>query len=166
MTKLLLWDMDGTLSNDGHRKDLYLNKQYLEYFSYDAQMADTVYPEARALYNEMKADGWVMGYLTARLERNRPATTDWLTLHGFDSPETAILRPEADHIVRPPRFKAVVIGDIIEHGGYDQVVMVDNDPLVVERIAADYGDEFVFHADWDQHPETASIQNFILPELA
>ncbi len=148
MPKLALFDLDGTLSNDDHRQHLYQQQQWADYFSYDAQMADPVWPEGRALYEEMILDGWDIGYLTARRERNRQASVDWLTLHEFVNPDSVILRPEADANIRPPKFKAIVVEDFIKHSLYDAVVLIDNDPLVVERIRADLGEEFVFHARW------------------
>lgn len=157
MTNLLLWDMDGTLSDDRQRQHFYQEKDYVSYFSYEAMMADPIYPEALALYHEMQRDGWTMGYLTARLERNRPATLDWLTKYELVSPETAILRPEEESSTRPPRFKSRIVCQIIESGKYNRVVLVDNDPLVIERVTEDCGDEHVFFADWDKDPLTASI---------
>jgi hypothetical protein len=164
MTKLLLWDLDGTLSDDSQRQHHYLNKNWSEYFSYDAQMADPVYPQALALYNEMLASGWTMGYLTARLERNRQATVDWLILHGFENPDGAIMRPEEDYLIRPPRFKSMVVGNLLSSGHYDDVVLVDNDPLVVERVSDDLGSAHVFQAMWDANrvdPEEV----LLVPEL-
>lgn len=157
MSKLLLWDLDGTLSDDRQRQHLYQEQRWAEYFSYEAQMSDPVYPEARALYEEMKSQGWEMGYLSARLERNRPASFDWLTKHGFDNPHRLYLRPEADSIIRPARFKAAVLEDFIDFGGYDFVVLVDNDPLVADRIRTTLGEQHFFFASWDKNPQTASI---------
>lgn len=159
MAKLLLWDLDGTLADDRHRYHLYEQKRFSEYFAYDSIMADGVYMDALALYSEMKSHGWQMGYLTARLERNRQATVDWLTKHRFDNPETAILRPEEWVDFRPPRFKSEVIGRFIESGEYDEVVLVDNDLKVVQRIAEDHGEEHVFHADWDNYPQGTALSD-------
>ena len=157
MKKLVLFDMDGTLSDDRQRKPLADAQDWDGYFSYDAQMADAVYGHGRALYEEMLFNGWEIGYLTARLERNRLATVDWLTRFGFINPGRAILRPELLSAYRPPRFKSLMVGALISLEEYDEIVLVDNDPEVVERVAADHGDRFTFFADWDQDPETASL---------
>lgn len=164
MTKLVLWDFDGTMSDDRHRRDLYHEKRYAEYFGYEQQMADPPYPEAMALYAEMKLEGWEMAYLTARLERNRPATEDWIRKHGLDI-GAVFMRPEAMNLVRPPKFKSQIVGRLIASGEYERVVLVDNDPLVVERIKEDHGEEHIFFASWDQNPEMSSIQNVQAPAL-
>lgn len=148
MTKLLLWDMDGTLSDDRHRQKYRDEGDYEKYFDYDAMMADPVYEEALALYREMKLDNWEMGYLTARLERNRPATVDWLTRNGFEKAESAYLRPEIYSRLRPPKFKSMLVGQLIESKAFERVVLVDNDLEVVRRVTEDHGAESVFFAEW------------------
>lgn len=160
MTKLILFDMDGTLSDDRQRHHLYLNGEFEEYFSYQAQIADPPYEAAVALYDEMvNRKGWVPGYLSARLERNRPASVDWLTINGFANADSIFLRPEELSHMRPPRFKSLKVGELIDTGRYDSIVVVDNDPLVIERITEDHGAGYAFFADWDMNPKMASIQN-------
>jgi FMN phosphatase YigB (HAD superfamily) len=158
MAKLALFDLDGTLSDDSARQHLYLEKRYKEYFSYEAQMSDPTYQQGRALFYQMVDEGWDIGYLSARLERNRDASRDWLTRERYPHPERAMLRPEEMSDTRPPEFKSHIIGEIIRSGEFEKVVLVDNDPRVVERITADHGEEHVFFADWDvNHKVTASI---------
>jgi hypothetical protein len=155
--RLCLWDIDGTLSDDRHRSHFYEAGNWEAYFAYENQISDPVYPEALALYQEMKASGWTMGYLTARLERNRPATLDWLRINDFDNPDSAILRPEDLSSMRPPRFKSEKLAQLVLSGDYEDVVLVDNDPLVIDRVVEDLGSEYVFHASWDQNPITRSL---------
>jgi hypothetical protein len=159
MTNLVLFDMDGTLSDDTQRQHLYLEKRYTEYFSYDAQMSDAPYPEGRALFDAMQVDGWVAGVLTARLERNSLATFHWLQRESYVLGGPVILRPESQHTVRPPVFKSSVLRGLIESGEYEHVILVDNDPLVVAQVTADLGSEHVMFADWDRNPQLASIAN-------
>lgn len=157
MTKLVLFDMDGTLSDDRQRAHFAQERDWVNYFSYAAQMADPVYPQGRALYEEMLGKGWEVGYLTARLEQNRTATVDWLVKNDFQHPERAILRPELYSFMRPPRFKSRTIQGLRETMQYDEIVLVDNDPEVVQRITDDHGARFTFFANWDQDPVTASL---------
>jgi hypothetical protein len=149
--------MDGTLADDRQRRHFYQEKQWDKYFSYAAIMADSVYAPARALYEEMKSNGWAMGYLTARLERNRQATVDWLMANSFDNPHTAILRPEESADLRPAEFKTAVLADLLASERYDSVILVDNDPLVVARVTEELGSHHVFFASWDENPAMSSI---------
>lgn len=158
MTKLALFDLDGTLSNDSARQQMYQEKRWAEYFSYDAQMADPVWPEGRALYEEMIRDGYYVGYLTARLYRNHQASVDWLTLHGFVNPESVILRLESEHTVRPPQFKARVVADLLRSGKWDNVVLIDNDPLVIECVSEEVGPAHAFHATWSSRESSRVVE--------
>ena len=157
MKKLLLWDLDGTLSDDRQRQHFYQTKQWEKYFSYQAQMSDPVFPAARALYDELKSSGWDMGYLSARLERNRQASHDWLKLNNFDRPDKLMLRPEELSDMRPPQFKAGVLKKLIESNEYDCVMLVDNDPHVVNFIRKVLGDEHIFFADWGSEHTASSV---------
>lgn len=157
MKKLLLWDLDGTLSDDRHRQLAYHEKRYLDYFAYSAMMSDPVFPEARALYDELKSAGWEIGYLTARLERNRDVSEAWLKMHNFDHPERVMLRPQELAHMRPPQFKVGVLRSFIQSGDYDAICLVDNDPLVVDHVRAELGEDYVFFADWGTEHHAASV---------
>lgn len=157
MKNLVLFDIDGTLADDRHRYPYVLAGDYEQYFAYDNLMKDPVYVAGRALLEELASLGWDIGYLTARLERNRPATVDWLREQGFPDGVHLFLRPEADIEVRPPRYKATIVADLLKYSGYEDVVLVDNDPHVIARIVEECGERHAFFAAWDQNPETASL---------
>jgi FMN phosphatase YigB (HAD superfamily) len=149
VSRLTLFDMDGTLCDDAHRYPLYLAQDWAGYFGDVEPLKDPVWPDGKAIYDEAVERGDDIYVLTARLERNRWVSEEWLRQNGFDKVKEIILRPEEEHDVRPPQFKAQVVKLLSESGVWDEVVLVDNDPDVVEAINASLGTEYTYHATWD-----------------
>lgn len=146
--KIMLFDLDGTLCDDRHRVHLYEEGRATDYWRPDLVMADGVWPEAARIYHEALADGWEVGILTARLERNRGVSEAWLREHHFKT-DIVYLRPEEYAYMRPPAYKTTIIGSLIRSGDFDQVVHYDNDALVVGRIHETLGEQYAVHTTWD-----------------
>lgn len=147
--KLALFDLDGTLANDLHRKPAYLAKDWATYWDYDSMMSDPVWEPARQKIRVLEDAGWHVWVLTARLEDyNREVTEEWLTANGFgDLP--ALLRPRAWSDLRPPQFKSRMLGLIKGSSDIGEVVLYDNDPDVVEEITKHHGAQHVVHCTWE-----------------
>jgi len=148
----MLFDLDGTLCDDRHRLHLYEEGKSTDYWRPDLVLADAVWPEAERLYNKALLEGWEVGVLTARLERNRGVSEAWLRANGFEA-SVVYLRPEEYSYMRPPAYKTTIVGSLIRSGEFDKVVHYDNDAFVVGRIRETLGDEYAVHTTWDAEHE-------------
>lgn len=153
MTKLALFDMDGTLANDSERRKAYIAGQYSDYWNHEKMLADELYPEAEAAFRKAEAEGCDIVILTARLESyNHDLTAKWLESKGLTVMDM-IFRPDLLNYMRPAEFKSRIIGSIIRSGKYESILLYENDPEVVERITQDHGAQYVFHATWELNLE-------------
>lgn len=150
MINLVLFDLDGTLADDRHRIEAYKEGRFDEYFSYENQMSDPVFEQGRELLRCLQEQGWVVGYLTARMDRNHRASLDWLSANGFPESEWVFHRSAEYAHLRPPEFKSLIVGALIASGEFNSVALVDNDPEVIAKVSADNPYCCTFHATWDQ----------------
>lgn len=149
MTKLALFDMDGTLANDSARRASYLAGQYSDYWNHEKMMADELFSEAEDAFRKAEAEGCDIMILTARLESyNYHLTAAWLESKGLKV-KKMIFRPDLLDYLRPPEFKSQVIGALIRTGEYESILLYENDAEVVARITQDHGAQYVFHATWE-----------------
>jgi len=158
MARVALWDMDGTLSDDRHRRHLYVPGTYSEYWNRDRMMADPVFMQGKTHFDQLKSEGWLVGILTARSEKhNADVTEDWLEQNGFE-PDFVWLKGEADASKSPPQFKRETLQRLtrgINTALYTDVVLYDNDPLVVAEVKHWLGDSHVVHCGWDAEVDPA-----------
>lgn len=155
MTKLALFDMDGTLANDAHRKAAYVAGQWSDYWNHEKMLADELYSEAEDAFRKAEAEGCDIMILTARLESyNRDLTAKWLESKGL-TVKRMIFRPDLESYLRPDEFKSRVIDYFIRKGDYESIILYENDPEVVARITQDHGAQYVFHATWELNPQGA-----------
>ncbi len=149
--KLALLDMDGTLSDDRHRKPLYVPGQYSDYWDRDQMLADPAFPEALRTIEDLRAQGWSIGILSARsAKHNVGVTKEWLADKGI-SYDYMWLKPEESAGVAPQEFKTDVMRQLIHQYAhlFDKVVLFDNDPRVVHQVATHLGSEHVVHCTWE-----------------
>lgn len=150
MSKLALWDMDGTLSDDRHRRVLYVEGEYTEYWKVENILADELFPEAKAEVARLEADGWNIGILTARTEElNRSSTEFWLQKNNIHA-NPIILRPREFRYMRGPEFKSKVVEGIVHSGNFEQVVLYENDLEVVKAVQKLVGPEKAIHCTWEE----------------
>lgn len=155
--KLALLDMDGTLSDDRHRKPLYIPGQNSEYWTRENMLADPLFPQASRLVDDLREQGWTIGILCARIDSlNTAITKEWLAEHDIDY-DYMWLKPEGSKGLTPPEFKEGVMSKLLngEVHSFEKVVLFDNDPLVVARISDKLGPEHVVHCTWDTALEPA-----------
>ncbi len=150
MTKLALFDMDGTLSDDAHRNAEYEVGKYSSYWDSDKMLADPAYPEALQMMEDLLADDWAIGVLTARLERNLATTKTWLD--NFDLSEKVtgpiVLRPEWLHHMRAWQFKPLAMRLLTESKLYSDIILVEDDYLVSVAVHQQFGAGHIVRATW------------------
>ena len=147
---LAVVDIDGVVADVRHRLHFIEGKprQWDRFFA--AADQDPPLAEGVALVKELAADHDVV-WLTGRPERTRRATRTWLAAQGLPT-EPLIMRPNRDF--RPAR---VTKRDELRKLRADReiAVVVDDDPQVLELLAADGFP--TRHADWQ--PRTAPLHN-------
>jgi hypothetical protein len=152
MTKLALFDLDGTLSDDSHRRDLYIPGTYSEYWNPELMLQDQPFPGALDLISRLQADGWSIGVLSARLASyNAEVTEAWLAYNALNL-YPVFLRTDENKDLTPPEYKSKIMSIYATPIGkamFEEVVLYDNDPDVVDRIHADLGDEYATLVSWD-----------------
>lgn len=149
--KLALFDMDGTLSDDRHRRPMYIPGQYSDYWKRENMLADPVFPQATKLIDDLREQGWTIGILCARIDSlNTEVTKEWLEENDILY-DRMWLKPDKSKGMTPPDFKQGVMNDLINNSDYmyDKVVLFDNDPEVVARVSADSGSDHVVHCTWE-----------------
>lgn len=145
--KLALWDIDGTLSDDSHRRHYFLEGDYARYFSRSLMMSDPVLDEGRAEFVSLARSGWNLGFVTARRERNRPATESWLEAHSLKGPWPLFMRSD-DAEQSPAEFKASVIFQFLDNG-YEVSFYEDDPSICVELNRTFEGSNLsVFRVPW------------------
>lgn len=149
--KLALFDMDGTLSDDRHRRPLYVPGQYSDYWKRENMLADPVFPEATQLMSDLREQGWSIGILCARVEsHNIGVTKEWLSNNDINY-DYMWLKPDSSKGATPPDFKQTIMDSLImqyKHM-FTKVVLFDNDPAVVLRINQKFGSEHIVHCTWE-----------------
>ena len=147
---LAVVDIDGVVADVRHRLHFIEGKprQWDRFFA-AADQAPPL-PEGVALVRELAADHDVL-WLTGRPERSRRATRAWLAAQGLPT-EPQVMRPNRDF--RPAR---VTKRDELRklRAEREFAVVVDDDPQVVELLAADGFPARL--ADW--MPRTAPLHD-------
>lgn len=152
MSKLALIDIDGVIADERHRTHFAEAKNWPHYFLPENVMADGVWVEGVALVHRLVNEGWQIGYLTGRREEVRPATETWLDRHSFPWGRL-IMRPLPDGKpkLKLPKFKVQVMKSLPDL--WDQVVLFDDDPAVVELVQREIGEGSAIHCTWHIKPE-------------
>lgn len=146
MSKLVLFDIDGVLANETHRVHYALSCQWINYFRPDLVSKDSVWEIGREIAPEYEADGWEIGYLTGRRYTIREVTSLWLEKNGFPN---GILHMRGRGIQYPlAAFKLQFLRKILDEGEYDEVLLLDDDPEVIEMIHRLLGREYAYHCTW------------------
>jgi hypothetical protein len=129
---LAVIDIDGVVADTRHRLHLIQGKprRWDEFFAAAAE--DPPLAEGVALVRELATDHDVL-WLTGRPERNRRLTATWLAAQGLPA-EPLLMRPDRDF--RPGRLtKRDELRTL--RGKRDIGIVVDDDPDVIEMLAAD-----------------------------
>lgn len=144
---LAVIDIDGVVADVRHRLHLIQDrpKQWDAFFAAGAE--DPPLPEGMELVTALARDHDVL-WLTGRPERNRRLTQRWLAAQGLpDAP--LLMRPDRDF--RPAKLtKREELRKLRKDR--EVAVVVDDDPDVVEMLAADGFP--VRLADWLPHSST------------
>lgn len=96
--KICYFDLDGTLADRRHRTDFYLPGGGLDWarvYALENVLRDPLLETGYAHHQQFAAQGAEIWYLTARMERNRPATAQWLAAHGFPA-QRLIMKPNTE----------------------------------------------------------------------
>lgn len=112
--------------------------------------ADTVWPQGRALYERLIADGKAVQFLTGRREDTRDVTQRWLDDQGFQGPLN--MRPLG---VKVPlsQLKSEFIRNLLRDTTVTSVVLFDDDPEVIRVVTAQCGEGYARHCTWYQKPK-------------
>jgi hypothetical protein len=147
MGRLALLDLDGVIADDRHRVQHALARDWNEYFG--LMHRDAVWPQGRELYDAAVISDWTIGYCTGRREDTRQVTRRWLKHKGFDHQAPLIMRRHDDR--RPlAELKAMIVREALDL--YDQVIMYDDDPHVIEMVALVPGAR-AHHCQWYRKPD-------------
>jgi predicted secreted acid phosphatase len=83
MTKVIVFDIDGTVANITHRRHWVATKPK-NWAAFNAGMAqDTVYTDIKYIYDTFAAEGNTIIFCSGRGEENRAVTEAWLRANGF-----------------------------------------------------------------------------------
>lgn len=93
--RCVIFDLDGTLADDSHRREHMVNGDWDKYFSLCP--GDTVIRPIAACAEAFHADGATIVVITGRSESVRRETLDWLAeLRFFVDPDLVFMRPAGD----------------------------------------------------------------------
>lgn len=132
MTRLALFDLDGTLADDRHRVPFVLEGDWAGYFEPARVDADTVLAEGMALVKKYQRAGYVIGYLTARRHVLRGTTEDWLDRNGF--PQGRLYMKEWEETRPAANFKADTLRHLLTLNVFEEVVLFEDDPETVAHV--------------------------------
>lgn len=158
-TTICYFDLDGTLADRRHRLDFYLpggGVDWAQVYAPANVLKDPLLDVGYAHHQRLAAQGAEIWYLTARTERNRPATAQWLAAHGFP-PERLIMKPNTE--ARPASdWKLAWLETLIAEDGHQgrTIVVIDN--------AYGFIDELDHRARHDGWPVETILADW-LPEL-
>lgn len=128
-SKALIVDIDGTLSDDSHRRHLVLKKpkNFAEYYSLLSM--DTLNSELNEYLKQQHAEGMEIIYLTGRPDRYRGPTLTWLL--GHDCPN-GFLYMRRDNDMRPaPVYKLDAWKNRLSEI-FEVKEVIDDDPRVID----------------------------------
>lgn len=128
-TKVCYFDLDGTLADRRHRTGFSLphgGVDWARVYAPENILEDPLLDAGYAHHRQFAAQGAEIWYLTARRERNRPATAQWLAVHGFPA-QRLIMKPETETRYGSDWKLAWLETAIAEHGDQGRtVVVIDN----------------------------------------
>lgn len=134
MNNILLIDIDHTLSDAAWRDNIIGVGTWDEY--YLAGVKDDPVDEMITLVSSLGADGWWLIGLTARPEKWRKITMDWLVKHGVLL-EEMLMRPDDDFHSAPD----VKVASLRRRFGVDleelkdkNVILIDDNDKVIEAM--------------------------------
>jgi hypothetical protein len=151
MTRLALIDIDGVLANDSHRTPHAILREWAEYFDPERMLADTVWPEGRALVQRLWLRRTEIAYLTGRREDRRDVTERWLINNRFPYGQLYMRHP--DMKMRLAELKASIIRDIKQATPTLDIVLYDDDPEVIRTVREEFGDDTAVHCTWYVKPD-------------
>lgn len=146
--KLALIDIDGLIADDDHRVHFALDKKWTDYFKPELVVKDTVLPEGYDLVMQLQEAGWEIAYLTGRRETLRGTTENWFDFYGFPFGRLTMKTYAQSGTVRLADYKGDVIQKIIDLNRFDEVVLFDDDPAVIEHVQETFGEAFGVHCAW------------------
>jgi predicted secreted acid phosphatase len=132
-SKIIVFDIDGTVANIVHRRQ-YVASKPKNWPAFNAGMAnDTVYADVKFIYDTFKAAGNRIIFCSGRSDDSRDVTTRWLHSNGFDF-EALFMRRAGDY-----RKDSVVKVELLQqirqwHG--DPYIWFDDRQQVVDAIRA------------------------------
>lgn len=145
--KLALFDIDGVLANDTHRVDHALNRNWDKYFDKNLMASDGVWEQGRSMIEDKRAEGFTIAYLTGRRDDRREVTEDWLLENNF--PWGRVIMREWDYYdLRLAELKALVVGKLVDSGKFEDVVLFDDDPEVIQEVQEEVGISHAVHCTW------------------
>lgn len=132
--KAVIWDLDGTLSDDRARAHFVEVEQgrkrdWESYF--DAIDEDHPIAASMELLQALRAHGTRIIYLTGRPEFTRPKTERWLKANGLDEYDRLMMRPEGERR-HAGRFKVEVVERLREE--YELVCAFEDRIDVAEEL--------------------------------
>jgi len=131
--KTIVFDIDSTLANGGHREHLYAGRGSDTWEEFiNASLYDSPHEEIQWLNHLMAREYNVyIVILTARSESGRDITVQWLKNHNIIYDEI-IFKPEQDAINRVPDhvFKEHVLDDLISRNLTPFMVFEDRQSVV------------------------------------
>lgn len=133
-----LWDMDGTLADDSHRKEHYLAQDWGQYFSFKNIIADPLLTPARLLIAQQMLAHTRVFIVTARREQNRKATEHWLEKHKLHENIPVFMRAKNDSR-SPSEFKVSAVEYFLAQPEVGNIEFYENDDSVVEALNAQFG---------------------------
>jgi hypothetical protein len=128
---LVLFDLDGVLSDDKWRIHYALDGKWADYF--DRAIEDPVITDGRIAVAIFNDENHEIQYLTGRRVDMYQRTMTWLARNGFPNPERITMRGFADRDILA-KYKAGVIKNALEGGEFESVHLFEDDPAVVNHV--------------------------------
>ena len=131
MRKAIIVDIDGTLADNEHRKDLAIQKRWSEFTAQSG--ADEAFPWAVAIVEMALAKGWTVLFVTGRSDKYASLTTLWLQEKAGMTKEKdfmLLMRAEGDN-----REDTIIKDEIFEtliRGNFDVQFALDDRTRIVQ----------------------------------
>ena len=133
MTKVIVFDIDGTVANITHRRHWVATKPK-NWAAFNAGMAqDTAYDDIKFVYDTFAAAGNTIIFCSGRGEENRAVTESWLRDNGF-AWSALYMRSARDH--RQDSIVKVELLEVIRAHFGEPYLWFDDRKQVVDAIRA------------------------------
>jgi phosphoglycolate phosphatase-like HAD superfamily hydrolase len=163
--KAIIWDLDGTLSDDRARAHFVEVEQgrkrdWRSYF--DAMDEDPPIAASMEILQALRAYGSRVVFLTGRPEYTRPKTERWLNANGLGEYDTLLMRPEGEF--RPAgEFK---VDEIVKLREQYEIVCAFEDRIDVAGALRDAGvPVFLYGAGAEAAAEALELADLAQEEL-